>query len=111
MIIFAIRDEAARHEVEEALDTRFEPHESLYLGGDYWLAKLPASGVSIRIRHNRDLMRKSGDPDCERFAFPEHSQHELILDVDGDTSDVVEKLLRLPSLELLERRPTSRDSA
>jgi len=51
MHVFAIRNESDRHLIEEALGVRFEPHESLYRGGHYWLARLP-DNEDRRIRKN-----------------------------------------------------------
>jgi hypothetical protein len=100
MLLFAIRDEDSRADVEAALGVRFEARDSLTIG-DHWLAKLPASVASLRIRSNRDPLWRPGDDPDDRFAFPAHSEHQLVMEVDGETPDVSEKLRRLPSLQLL----------
>ena len=100
MLLFGIRDEESRADVEAALGVRFEAHDSLYIG-DYWLAKLPTSEASLRIRSNRDPLWRPGDDPDERFAFPAHSEHALVMEVHGETPDVSETLRRLPSLQLL----------
>lgn len=100
MMLFAIRDELSRTDVEAALGVRFEAHDSLYIG-DYWLAALPASQGKLRIRSNRDPLWRPGDDPDDRFAFPAHSEHQLVMEVDGESPDVAEKLRRLPALQLL----------
>jgi hypothetical protein len=98
--IFAIRSESDRHLIEAALGVRFEPHESLYHGGDYWLARLPGDG-DMRIRNNVDLLWAPGDPENERFAYPQHAAHALLLEVDSDSVDVLHLLRQLPALKEL----------
>jgi len=104
MLIFAIDSEADRGGIEDALGVRFEAHDSLHLGGDYWLACLPTSDTAIRIRRNVDLLWSEGDPDDERFAYPEHAEHSLLLEVDGEDpadAELLKRLRALPSLKLL----------
>jgi len=100
MMLFAIRDEVSRADIEAALGVRFEAQDSLYIG-NHWLAQLPAAEGQLRIRSNRDPLWRPGDDDDDRFAFPAHSEHQLVMEVDGAPADVSEKLRRLPSLELL----------
>lgn len=100
MMLFALRDELSRTDVEAALGVRFEAQGSLYIG-DHWLAPLPASQGKLRIRSNRDPLWRPGDDPDERFAFPAHSDHLLVMEVEGETPDVAEKLRRLPALQLL----------
>jgi len=40
--------------IEMALGIQMAAHESFYLGGDYYLAKLP-DGIEISLQRNRDL--------------------------------------------------------
>jgi hypothetical protein len=101
MLIFAIQDQNDRAQVEKALGVCFEPHESLYLGGEYWLAKLPGSGCTVRIRANVDLLWSPGDSESERFAYPELAEHNLLLEVESDSSDILNLLGRIPALKLL----------
>ena len=108
MLIFAIADEAARADVEGALDVQFKPHYSLYLG-DYWRAELPDSEGFLRIRWNRDPLWQPHDPDEERFAFPEYRQHQLLLEAQDESIEVAEKLRQVAVLQFLGdgRRPRS----
>jgi hypothetical protein len=105
MLIFAVGTEDDRHDVEESLGVRFERHDSLYLGGDYWLAHLPGSSVELRLRSNLDLLWSAGDPDNERFAYKEYADHRLLLEVDRASPAILNQLLRLPSLKLLSPAP------
>jgi hypothetical protein len=99
-MIFALRDELSIADVEAALGVRFQAQDSLYIG-DHWLAALPASQGKLRIRSNRDPLWRPGDDPDERYAFPAHSEHQLVMEVEGEPPDVVEKLRRLPALQLL----------
>lgn len=47
--------EGTRLLVERVLRIELEPRESLYMGGDYFLGRLPGGG-QVRVRANRDLM-------------------------------------------------------
>jgi hypothetical protein len=101
VLIFSIRNEDVRSDVEAALGVRFEPHDSLYLG-EYWLAVVPDRDTALKVRWNRDPLWRPGDADEERFAFPEHSQHEWLLEVHDETPELSDKLRGLPSLRLLQ---------
>lgn len=98
MHLFAIQSELDRHLIEEALGVRFDPHESLYRGGDYWLARLPG-GKDMRLRKNVGLVWSRGDPEDERFAYPQHAEHALLLEVESDSREVLDRLARLPALK------------
>lgn len=100
MLIFAIADEADRAAVEAAVGVQFEPHDSLYLG-EYWLAKLPGQDASLKIRPNVDPMWQVGDPQHERFAYPEYAGHDLILEAYGQSPAVSETLRSLAVLRFL----------
>ena len=100
MHLFAIRSESDRHLIEQALGVRFEPHESLYRGGDYWLAWLPG-GREMRIRRNVDLLWSPGDPEDEQFTYPQYAAHALLLEVDSDSPDAVDLLAQIPALTRL----------
>ena len=102
MLLYAIPNEvAARARVEEALALRFELHESLYLGGNYWVAESSDEGLNVRILPNRDLLWEPGQPERERFAFPDYPGHFWILEVQGETPEVGTKLSGVEALELL----------
>lgn len=100
MLLFAIQDERSRADVEAELGVRFEAQDSLDIG-NHWLAALPACTGRLRIRPNRDPLWRPGDDHDERYPFPAYSEHQLVMEVDGETPDVAEKLRRLPSLQLL----------
>ena len=100
MLLFAMRDEGSRADVEAALGVRFEAHDSLTIGS-HWLAKLPASEARLRIRSNPDPLWRPGDDPDDCFAFPAYSEHPLVMEVDGETPALSEKLRGLPSLQLL----------
>src|SRR5262245_8644770 len=97
MHLFAIRSESDRHLIEEALGVRFELHDSLYWGGAYWLAQLPDDS-DLRIVRNVDLLWLPGDPEDERFAYPQHATYSLLLEVESHSVDVLEILGQLPAL-------------
>ena len=80
----------------------FEPHESLYLGGDYWLAKVPEDGLAVRIRPNRDLLWRPGDSEAERFAFPDYCEHPWLLEITGESRNTSAALSAVESVRLLQ---------
>jgi hypothetical protein len=100
MHLFAIQSEADRHLIERALDVSFELHESLYRGGDYWLARLPGE-EDMRIRKNVDLVWSPGHPEDERFAYPQHADHALLLEVESESVVVLDHLARISELKRL----------
>jgi hypothetical protein len=102
MIVFAMRDEVMRCELEQLLCVRFVAHESEYFG-DYWLAEPP--GMSMRIRWNQDPLWRPGDCEDERFALPEFAEFPLLLEVDGPSAALLEKLRSISALQLLVERP------
>jgi hypothetical protein len=77
---------------------------TVYRGGNYWLARLPGTENHLRIRRNVDLLWAPGDPAGERFAYPEHAQHGLLLELDAEDAVVLDRLRKLPALKHL---PTS----
>jgi hypothetical protein len=101
MLIFAIGSEDDRQDVEEALGVSFESHHSLYLGGDYWLARLSGSSAEVRIRSNVDLLWSPSDPESERFAYARYAEHQLLLEVDSESPDILQRLLQCPTLRLV----------
>ena len=110
MLIFALGSEDDRGEVEKALGVRFELHDSLYRGGDYWLARVQGSRDELRILRNVDLMWSPGDPDAERFRYSKYADHELLLEVDSPALEIRNQLLRIPSLKLLSPDPGTEGS-
>jgi hypothetical protein len=88
--------ETARSALEKALGAPMEAHESLYMGGDYYLLQLEAA--EIHLRHNRDLL--------EEGELEERVDANLLLyvsesNVDGTVTRKLEE--RLP-LTLIRRK-------
>jgi len=50
-----------------------EPHESFYLGGDYYLWRL--GDAEVRLQHNREL--------DDELAEPDYSNYPLLVRVSG----------------------------
>ncbi len=101
-MLYAISDESAtRALVEAALSVRFELHESHFLGGDYWLATPSAEAVTVRIRPNLDLQWAPGDPESERYAYPDFPSQAWLLEVLGGSGDIAARLSAVECVELL----------
>ncbi len=91
--------ENARAAVENALNTRFEAHESLYMGGDYYRLDLKGA-ESFELRKNLDPL--DGEP--AELDFPEVI---TLLYVHGtERAEELERILttRIPGVRLLRRK-------
>ncbi len=90
--------EHARMAVEQALDVRMVPHESLYLG-DYY--RLGSSGQeNMVLRRNVDPL--DGEPAEQAFA----NMPLLLYVTDTDRPEELQQILtsKIPGLTLLRRR-------
>jgi hypothetical protein len=100
--------DAARAEVELALDVTLDPHDSLYLG-DYFRGAL-ASLYILKLRRNVDpLYDAEQDPPEDKFALSEFPEHSNLLYVDGPAAESNDSTLRstierIPGLKLLQVR-------
>jgi hypothetical protein len=84
-------DDAGRR-VAGALGVTFEPHESLYLGGDY-LRSTTATRETIRVQRNADLEELAEPVEAPTLVYVERSARP----------DEVIKTLRAAGLVLVRR--------
>ena len=72
-------------QVADTCSVSLEGRDSSYLG-EYLLYR--DDDVKIRIRINSDPFYEEGDPDEERFAFPEYQKSNLVVEIDGSKPQV-----------------------
>ena len=85
--------DAARAEVELALDVTLDLHDSVYLG-DYFRGALASLHV-LKLRRNFDpLYDVEQDPPEDRFALREFPEHSNLLYVDGPAAESTDSVLR-----------------
>lgn len=98
--------DAARAEVELALDVTLDPHDSLYLGA-YFRGALASLHI-LKLRRNVDpLYDAEQDPPEDKFALREFPEHSNLLYVDGPAAESTDSTLqttieRIPGVKLLQ---------
>jgi len=77
--------------IEEQVDGKLEPHDSLYKG-DYWLLRKEDPELNIELRVNVDPMHDpDSDPKEEYYFDYENKDCVLLLDIYGEPK-VIEEL-------------------
>lgn len=66
--------------VASSLGVRFSLHESLYHGGDYYLADDENRSATFRLQSNRDLLESVP---TDAWAEPEFREYPSLLYIDG----------------------------
>jgi hypothetical protein len=86
--------------VEGVLDVDFERHESMYLGGDYFLGEDAGAEEKFQIQSNDLSAFEEGD-----LAEPEFAAHRTLLRVDRSArgDELRERLTAIVGLEFLKR--------
>jgi hypothetical protein len=93
---------AARRQVERKLNCQMAAHESLFLGGDYFILGSHASDEHVLLRNNVDLL----DETPEERDFPGFPI--LLYFRKTAQPELVEGLLQGTRFQLLRRQPHTR---
>ncbi len=94
--------EAVAGALSTALNIKFEPHDSFFLG-DYYL--WPSSRLSSSPPTKLQVLPNFFDEFDQELTYPEYPEHGVLLDATGVPDDWNERILALPGTEVLRQPP------